>query len=55
MAPPEPEMFDVVIFGASGFTGKYAIREAPMFLNASSCHPPPRSALSPPRGHWLQS
>lgn len=37
MASPEPEVFDVVIFGASGFTGKYVIREALKFLppNAS--------------------
>ncbi|KAM0844582.1 hypothetical protein ACQ4PT_056951 [Festuca glaucescens] len=39
MATPatEPEVFDVVIFGASGFTGKYVIREALKFLppNAS--------------------
>ena len=36
-APEEPEKFDVVIFGASGFTGKYVIREALKFLppNAS--------------------
>ncbi|KAM3384539.1 hypothetical protein ACQJBY_008901 [Aegilops geniculata] len=35
--PPGPEVFDVVIFGASGFTGKYVIREALKFLppNAS--------------------
>ncbi|XP_020147872.1 probable mitochondrial saccharopine dehydrogenase-like oxidoreductase At5g39410 [Aegilops tauschii subsp. strangulata] len=34
---PGPEVFDVVIFGASGFTGKYVIREALKFLppNAS--------------------
>lgn len=43
MAPPEPEMFDVVIFGASGFTGKYVIREALKFLNASSSASPLRS------------
>ena len=36
MAPPEPEVFDVVIFGASGFTGKYVIREALKFLSPSS-------------------
>ena len=39
MAPPEPEVFDVVIFGASGFTGKYVIREALKFLNSSSTSP----------------
>ncbi|CAL5061806.1 unnamed protein product [Urochloa decumbens] len=36
MAPPEPEVFDVVIFGASGFTGKYVIREALKFLSPDS-------------------
>ncbi|KAL6656900.1 hypothetical protein ACP70R_004680 [Stipagrostis hirtigluma subsp. patula] len=36
MAPPEPEVFDVVIFGASGFTGKYVIREALKFLPPAS-------------------
>ncbi|RLM84427.1 putative mitochondrial saccharopine dehydrogenase-like oxidoreductase [Panicum miliaceum] len=36
MAPPEPEVFDVFIFGASGFTGKYVIREALKFLSPSS-------------------
>ncbi|EAZ04584.1 hypothetical protein OsI_26734 [Oryza sativa Indica Group] len=33
---PTPEVFDVVIFGASGFTGRYVIREALKFLPPSS-------------------
>jgi short subunit dehydrogenase-like uncharacterized protein len=43
MAPTEPEVFDVVIFGASGFTGKYVIREALKFLAPSSSPSPLRS------------
>lgn len=43
MAPPEPEVFDVVIFGASGFTGKYVIREALKFLSPNSSPSPLRS------------
>ncbi|XP_062186836.1 probable mitochondrial saccharopine dehydrogenase-like oxidoreductase At5g39410 [Phragmites australis] len=43
MAPPEPEVFDVVIFGASGFTGKYVIREALKFLAPSASSSPLRS------------
>ncbi|PKA49762.1 putative mitochondrial saccharopine dehydrogenase-like oxidoreductase [Apostasia shenzhenica] len=35
-APPTFE-FDLVIFGASGFTGKYVIREALKFLSSPSC------------------
>ncbi|XP_068656057.1 probable mitochondrial saccharopine dehydrogenase-like oxidoreductase At5g39410 [Aristolochia californica] len=33
---PKQKLFDVVIFGASGFTGKYVIREALKFLNVPS-------------------
>ncbi|TVU38052.1 hypothetical protein EJB05_11399 [Eragrostis curvula] len=40
---PEPEVFDVVIFGASGFTGKYVVREALKFLSPSSSSSPLRS------------
>ncbi|XP_031095879.1 probable mitochondrial saccharopine dehydrogenase-like oxidoreductase At5g39410 [Ipomoea triloba] len=32
----EDQRYDIVIFGASGFTGKYVIREALKFLNAPS-------------------
>ncbi|KAG0465822.1 hypothetical protein HPP92_019986 [Vanilla planifolia] len=35
-APPAFD-FDLVIFGASGFTGKYVIREALKFLSSPSC------------------
>ncbi|KAM3363787.1 hypothetical protein P3S68_018641 [Capsicum galapagoense] len=39
---PNPT-YDVIILGASGFTGKYAIREALKFLNALqwACGPNP--------------
>ncbi|KAL6551586.1 hypothetical protein OROGR_007740 [Orobanche gracilis] len=30
---PNPKIYDVIIFGASGFTGKYVVREALKFLN----------------------
>lgn len=36
MAEPESRLYDVVILGASGFTGKYVIREALKFLNVPS-------------------
>ncbi|KAK8937284.1 hypothetical protein KSP39_PZI012117 [Platanthera zijinensis] len=35
-APPSFD-FDVVIFGASGFTGKYVIREALKFISSPNC------------------
>ncbi|KAK3127597.1 hypothetical protein QOZ80_7AG0575500 [Eleusine coracana subsp. coracana] len=46
MAPPEPEVFDVVIFGASGFTGKYVIREALKFLSPSAASSSPIRSLA---------
>ncbi|XP_075515015.1 LOW QUALITY PROTEIN: putative mitochondrial saccharopine dehydrogenase-like oxidoreductase At5g39410 [Primulina tabacum] len=33
MAENNPKIFDVIILGASGFTGKYVVREALKFLN----------------------
>ncbi|KAK4490724.1 hypothetical protein RD792_001426 [Penstemon davidsonii] len=33
MAENNPKIYDIVIFGASGFTGKYVVREALKFLN----------------------
>ncbi|KAG8079880.1 hypothetical protein GUJ93_ZPchr0007g4906 [Zizania palustris] len=44
--PPVPEMFDVVIFGASGFTGRYVIREALKFLAPSSPYASPLRSLA---------
>ncbi|XP_057964218.1 probable mitochondrial saccharopine dehydrogenase-like oxidoreductase At5g39410 [Malania oleifera] len=35
-APPSTISYDLVILGASGFTGKYVVREALKFLNAPS-------------------
>ncbi|KAG8099454.1 hypothetical protein GUJ93_ZPchr0013g35309 [Zizania palustris] len=43
---PAPEMFDVVIFGASGFTGRYVIREALKFLAPSSPYASPLRSLA---------
>jgi hypothetical protein len=37
MAPPEPEVFDVVIFRASGFTDKYVIRGAGARRRCNRC------------------
>nr|CAD1824442.1 unnamed protein product [Ananas comosus var. bracteatus] len=53
-APPPARRsreFDVVILGASGFTGRYVVREALKALSA----PPRRSAPSPSRGAPLQA
>lgn len=33
---PAPSFFDMVILGASGFTGKYVVREALKFLDSPS-------------------
>ncbi|CAN1146238.1 Probable mitochondrial saccharopine dehydrogenase-like oxidoreductase At5g39410 [Linum perenne] len=35
-SPAHPPPFDIIILGASGFTGKYVIREALKFLNSQS-------------------
>ncbi|KAM7516741.1 hypothetical protein LguiA_006324 [Lonicera macranthoides] len=36
MATPTPSTYDIIIFGASGFTGKYVVREALKFFNIPS-------------------
>ncbi|KAH7554525.1 hypothetical protein ACOSP7_028065 [Xanthoceras sorbifolium] len=36
LEPPPPPPYDIIILGASGFTGKYVVREALKFLNSPS-------------------
>ncbi|ERN10291.1 probable mitochondrial saccharopine dehydrogenase-like oxidoreductase At5g39410 [Amborella trichopoda] len=48
MEEEEPEKVDIMILGASGFTGKYVIREALKFINSSPSSFSPSSSSSPP-------